>query len=152
MNPPECESLAAPAAALCRRTELIDPGETIVGTGDLGLLEHLIHEVAHAATLGLIPFNPPLTSRAIGATLSMEPDDGIENESQTWAIEWFVWQLLGMSTDDRFTWRDLEVAAEVQGCDPERIAFLVDAANTESDRYLDLAHTVVREIRRLTKP
>lgn len=143
----EWQTLAGPAASICIRHYLIDPDETIIGLGDDGLLEHLIHEVCHMVSLGLKGFDPAETPDLISHHLAVTKDAGIENETTVWAIEWFVWQELGMSS---FEWGDIEAAADIQGCDLDDLEALVHPENEASDRIYSMALKVIEEIRRLT--
>lgn len=136
----ETERLAQIAVIVCQDWQLIDPDESILGDRVDGALEHLIHEMCHAASLG-IEWGPE-ASRTIGDRLSRRGSGApspmaIAEESRTWAIEWNVWDFF----DFEFEWGDLEVAAEVQSCDPDEIKDMVNHSYIEDfagQVYMDL--------------
>ncbi len=94
------------------------------------MLEHLIHEMAHASLLGL-PYGPGLSDR-IAKALSQLPDTGIDQEAQTWAVEWQVWKHLKLKQPEGpFDIGDIHAAAEIQGCTEDQV-----------NSYLDNEHCV----------
>lgn len=125
----QTDALAQVAVHVCEDWQLIELDETIMGDKVDGALEHLIHEMCHAASLGL-EWNAH-TSKSVGEVLSRGRKGffsgratalALAEETRTWAVEWSVWQFFDLP----FEWGDLECAAEVQGCDPNEIKTMVD--------------------------
>lgn len=88
----------------------------LVATGDIGYLEHLIHECAHAVSLGL-EFNRGVSDRISKKIDRYNPKNARSahaEETRTWAIEWLVWKKLKM-TPRPLLWGDLEDHASIQG-------------------------------------
>ena len=143
-NRAQTDALARIAVDVCEDWQLIELDESILGDRVDGALEHLIHEMCHAASLGLSWCQG--TSKSVGEVLSRgrqnflmgpAPPLAIAEETRTWAIEWNVWQFFDLP----FEWGDLEIAAEVQGCDGEEIKTLVD------HQYIsDLADEVYQQL------
>lgn len=82
-------------------------------TGDLGYVEHTIHELAHASLLTL-EFGSDLSKNIADALSDLGEAIAENHEMMAWVVEWEVMQLLGVPT---FTWCDCVAGAEVQGCD-----------------------------------
>lgn len=139
----ETDDLAKIAVLVCEDWQLIEPDESIVGDRVNGALEHLIHEMAHAASLG-IEWNKD-ASRGIGDALSEVDQFGrsrqtplaIAEETRTWAIEWNVWKLFDLP----FEWGDLRNAASIQDCNSEEIESMI------GHQYIqDMADDVFQQI------
>lgn len=85
-----------------------------------GLFEHMIHELSHAALLGIEP--SPRTSETVSGTLNqMSYVTRVVNEAMTFAVEIRVLQLFDLIADDptegdRFHLSDMFDAAQIQGC------------------------------------
>ena len=137
--------LAITASKVVLEYDLIDPEETIIGVEQDGLLEHLVHEVSHAVSLDLLPFDPSCTHKRIGIMLTNTSDHGIENETVTFAIEWFALQHLGAP----FDLRDILDAAEMQGCEVEGVLAMIQSDHPEADAIYENAMKAVAEVRRL---
>jgi len=140
--------LAPLAAAVVDEFHMLSLGDEIVGERDVGKFEHLIHEVAHAASLGILPFDAG-TKNKIGMVLQNHPDEGVHEEERTWAIEWFCWQHFGL--DELFVWEDLVCAADIQGCNEDEIRRLVTGTEDQiSDVIYQAQLEAIEEIERLT--
>lgn len=107
----------------------------VVACGSLGFLEHCIHEMAHACSLG-IPFNEEAPSR-IGVCLYPDEDFAVAEEARAWAIGWHVWQKLELSS---LTWDDLCCGAEIQGVESYDVKKLISAPHIQ----VLAAHVVVQ--------
>lgn len=147
MATPEYQRLLPYSEAIAAEYELGPEDEMVLGSGALAFLEHIIHEVAHAASLDLLPYEKG-TDDVIGNLLGKADDAGVSEEERTWAIEWFCWMTFGL--DEVLVWGDLEAAAEIQGCDSAEIQRLVDPENEASDEIWALHEKTVAEVRRLT--
>ncbi len=109
---------------------------------DTGVLEHLIHEVAHAVDLDLLPFNE-LTSARIGSTcLTLGHAKAVEAEARVWAISWHVWKQIGL--DKRYEWGDVLNAGEIQMVEE----FQIEAALRDAN-VADQAAKTLTEVKRL---
>ncbi len=101
-----------------------DDDEPLVVLGQLGRYEHLIHELAHAKSLGL-EVGPRLSGRItaklarMGAptVANVATEAAIQEEARAWAIEWNVWCALAFPLE----WDDLVTHAEVQGVDAHQL-------------------------------
>ena len=116
--------------------------ETIVGVGDLGFLEHLIHETSHAADLDLLPLHKH-SDADISKLCEQQRDKGVWYETRAWAIEWMVWRALDIDT---FQWGDLNEGAEIQGVDPDEVKKLL-TRNKKDIEAVSLR--VIEELKRL---
>ena len=139
-NRAETEMLGQVAVHVCRDWVLIDVDEAILGGRVDGALEHVIHEMSHAASLG-IPWDKHAAAR-VGGALDRNDDGGltafaIAEETRAWAIEWNVWRFFDLP----FEWLDLADAAEVQNCDPSEVEGLLDQQDIR-----DLAAKVYRDL------
>ena len=138
-NSTQTDALAKLAVHVCEDWQLIDLDEAIMGDKIEGALEHLIHEMCHAASIGIKWGRHASTD--VGAALSQGAKGyfgahtplALAEETRVWAIEWNVWQFFDLP----FEWGDLECGAEVQGCDPSEIKDL-----TEHQYIQDLASEV----------
>lgn len=147
-NREQTRKLGEIAAVVCEEWKLIDLEDMIMGDSVDGSLEHIIHEMSHAASLGISWGR--LASKRIGDVIRGSDKHGnfiagkdtpmaIAEETRTWAIEWNVWKLFDLP----FEWRDLEVAAEVQGCNSGEIQsmlehqYIQDLANETYQKTLD---------------
>lgn len=145
---PEWKTLAPLAAGIAEGLGLT-ADDLVLGEGDLSCLEHLIHEVAHAVSLGILPFGKGTDTKIGNLLEALKPKGGdVIEEEKAWAIEWFVWQ--AFSLDEKFEWGDLVAGAEIQGCDVDVIERLIDPEREESDEIYTFSEKVVAEVRRLT--
>lgn len=132
-------NLAAKARLVLDDLDLaLDSDEAVMGQGDDAYLEHLIHEVAHGKLLRLTRFDSTLTD-TISRMLSAFADDGVEQETRTWAIEWWCWQHFGL---DQFEWGDLAAAAAIQGCCDGDVRELVD----DDDEIYELSLATAKQV------
>ncbi len=99
-------------------------GIEILADGELGALEHVIHEMSHAALLGLEWAHG--MSDEIGKALEKHADTGIDQEAQAWAVEWYVWEYLGLTQPGGFAFGDVIAAAEIQRCTPDQVESYLD--------------------------
>jgi hypothetical protein len=81
--------------------------------GDEGLVEHVIHELAHARLLD-VPLGPKLSDRISKA---IPTTTAVWEEAKTWAVEWRCLQELDM----RFEWGDVVEGARIQGCSADLV-------------------------------
>lgn len=102
--------------------------------GHLSYLEHCIHEMAHAYSLGL-PFDHGVSNRITEAL--EDQDREIEEEARAWAIEWHVWQALKMPLD----WDTLTETAELQGVEEDQVEGLLT-----DPQILKLSRQVIRTL------
>lgn len=139
--------LAPLAAAVVDDLHIPFPDGGTLGEGDVAKMEHLIHEVAHAVSLGYLPFGFG-TALKVEEALDHHEDNGVREEEKTWAIEWFCWQHYGL--DGLFSWGDLVAGAESQGCDVDAIHQLIfDNEDHLTDDIYQFHLETVSEIGRL---
>lgn len=105
----------------------VDTADMIFG-GGIGVFEHVVHELSHAATLGIVL--SAHTSEDVSAVLGHERRHRVTNEAMTFACEAIVLTFFGLivdeneysGDDDRITMTDIFNAAEVQGCTHEEVS------------------------------
>lgn len=116
--------LAGRAYDLLVRDWGLDEDEMPVGSGEISALEHLIHEVSHAVSLGL-KFEGPETSKEIGRRIGQGKGlraHSIAEETRAWAIEWHVWGRFEMGLE----WGDLAEAAAIQEVSEQEVKDLLE--------------------------
>lgn len=95
-------------------------------------IEAVLHEAAHAASLGLtFPPRPETTALAVHALENDDSDSllgkharsATEEEARAWCVEWLLIQRLNL----RFEWGDVVEGAAVQGVEDEQLARWKDA-------------------------
>lgn len=134
-------ALARDARAVSR---YLDPQneETVICDGDLGWLEHAIHELSHAELLGIEP-RPDMATAISEALGPMDYLDQIGEEAKAWAIEWEVWKRLGMTAPSGpLAWGDALAGAETQGVPNEMLERLA-----ASPRWRSRARRVIAALR-----
>lgn len=102
----------------------LDEDDMPVGEGEISALEHLIHEISHAVSLGMT-FNGPDTVKEIGRQIGQGKGlkaRAIAEETRTWAIEWNVWQQFELGLE----WGDLADAAAVQEVSEVEVHQMID--------------------------
>lgn len=126
---PLAEQLVARAHEASERLGCGTGDETLVADGDLGHLEHLIHELSHAVALDLPVEGPYLGDkidqaiRALSDHVVTHADEDAPHtlstqcEAVAWAIEVAVWRLLELP----MTEADAYDHAEVQGVESEQL-------------------------------
>lgn len=102
-----------------------------------GMFEHLCHELAHAFILNIEPSAG--FSTEIEQTLrACSVEQAIENEAETWAVEWYALQIVGAP----FEWGDVIDGAEVQGCTPEQVeAYLTPQSEKLAQQLIDFINS-----------
>ncbi len=152
LNQVETERLAQIAVSVCEGWLMLDLDESIIGDRVYGALEHLIHEMSHAASLGL-EWNKD-TSEAIGDALNGDGGTwarprglAIAEESRAWAISWNIWQFFALP----FEWGDLAAAADIQECEPGEIEqlsehhYIIDLATQTFERLVKFLNDYEKE-------
>lgn len=94
--------------------------------GDLGYIEHVIHELSHAQLLEL-EFGPNLSSTIAAELVRLgnptihddNPRLQLEHECLAWSIEWRCINILGLQ--ESIEWEDILAGAEIQGVTPEEL-------------------------------
>jgi hypothetical protein len=144
----------APLAASCGLLGKFSAIDIVVGDEQSGYLEHLIHEIAHAVSLDLLPFTSH-TSKEVQGRIELLATDGEEDtrldileETKAWAIEWLVWEEIGL-TDNLFTWADLADAAGMQGCDDGDIEDMLHPSSRFFHKIVKHSKLALEEVRRV---
>lgn len=94
--------------------------ENSIGWGEVGLVEHAVHELLHAQSLGLVLHKGSGLAGEINARLTARRDRGVANETMVLAAEGLLLRRLGIH-DDLIEDGELDLAGGSQGCEAEHI-------------------------------
>ena len=120
---PTLKVLKARSEALVKRLGIVP--DTVVADGDVGYVEHVIHELSHAKVLKLDLECDGGLSHEIERRISRARREDIQvaTERRAWSVEWVVLQTLpGMI--GQFEWGDVVDGASVQGVDNEGLRLM----------------------------
>lgn len=121
--------------------------------GALGYIEHVVHELSHAALLGLEPCRL-VTARIAVALEGLSPCFQVDNEARAFAVEAKVLGRMGLfyeessdpdeKPEDCLEWADLLTAASAQGVADGHVLFLYDEYLSEDSCAVDKVLNWVR--------